>query len=189
MARGNIYNKPAIHDVSFDELLPFVNLQLGLHHIRTKLYSLPLKRLHALYESTLTSHFSDVGSPRHRLQGIILDISLKRLFKAVRVGELIETRNRPFSPIKALTPWMLVTFWIRSPSKIESIRTFNTRSRHAFPIAIPVLLITKSSITKQVCSNSTFKVSPRIPHLATALIHNFVRSMWPYSDRWSQYST
>ena len=48
------YNKPEIHDVSFDGLLPFVNLQLGLHHIRTKLYSLPLKRLHALYESTLT---------------------------------------------------------------------------------------------------------------------------------------
>ena len=90
------YNKPEIHDVSFDGLLPFVNLQLGLHHIRTKLYSLPLKRLHALYESTLTLHFADVGSPGHRLQGIILDISSNRLFKAVRVGEPTETRNRPF---------------------------------------------------------------------------------------------
>ena len=48
-----------------------------------------------------------------------------------------------------------------------------TRSHHAFPIAIPVLLLPKSSITKQVCSNSTFKVFPRISHLATALIHNF----------------
>ena len=74
------YNKPEIHDVSFDGLLPFVNLQLGLHHIRTRLYSLPLKRLHALYESTLTLHFADVGSPGHRLQGIILDISSNRLF-------------------------------------------------------------------------------------------------------------
>ena len=48
-------NKPEIHDVSFDGLLPFVNLQLSIHHtchIRTKLYSLPFKRLHALYEST-----------------------------------------------------------------------------------------------------------------------------------------
>ena len=77
------------------------------------------------------------------------------------------------SPIKALTLWMLATFWIRSPSKIKSLRTFNTRSHHAFPIAIPVLLLPKSSITKQVCSNSTFKVFPRISHLATALIHNF----------------
>ena len=31
------YNKPEIH-VSFDWLLPFMNLQLGLHHIRTNLY-------------------------------------------------------------------------------------------------------------------------------------------------------
>ena len=94
------YNKPEIHDVSFDGLLPFVNLQLGLHHIRTKLYSLPLKRLHALYESTLTLHFADVGSPGHPLQGIILDISSNRLFKAVRIGEPTETRNRPFLNVK-----------------------------------------------------------------------------------------
>ena len=171
------YNKPEIHDVSFDGLLPFVNLQLGLHHIRTKLYSLPLKRLHALNESTLILHFADVGSPGHRLQGIVLDISSNRLFKAVRVGEPTETRNRPFlnvkSPIKALTLWIIAAFWTRSPSKIESLRTFNTRSRHAFPIAILVLLLPKSSITKQVCSNSTFKVFHMIPHLATARIQNF----------------
>ena len=80
--------------------VPFVILQLGLHHIRTKVYSLPLKRLHALYESTLTLHFADVGSPRHRLQGIILDISSNRLFKAVRVGEPTETRNHPFLNVK-----------------------------------------------------------------------------------------
>ena len=40
--------------MNFDGLLPIVNLQLGLHHIRTRLYSLPLKMLHDLYESTLT---------------------------------------------------------------------------------------------------------------------------------------
>ena len=94
------YNKPDIHDVLFDGLLPFVNLQLGLHHIRTKLYSLSLKRLHALYESTLTLHFADVGSYGHRLQGIILDISSNRLFKAVRVGKPTETRTRTFLNVK-----------------------------------------------------------------------------------------
>ena len=52
------------------------------------------------YESTLTLHFADVGSPGHRLQGIILDISSNRLFKAVRVGEPTETRNRPFLNVK-----------------------------------------------------------------------------------------
>ena len=77
------------------------------------------------------------------------------------------------SPRKALTLWILATFWIRSPSKIKSLRTFNTRSRHAFRIAMPVLFLPKSSITMQVCSNSTFKVFLRTPNLTTALIHNF----------------
>ena len=41
-----------------------------------------------------------VRSPEHRLQGIILDISSNRLFKAVRVCGSIETKNRPFLKIK-----------------------------------------------------------------------------------------
>ena len=93
------YNKPEIHDVSFDGLLPFMNLQLGLHHIRTRLYSLPLKKLHELYESTLTLHFADVASAEHRLQGIILNISSNRLFKAVRVGEPSEAKSRKYRGI------------------------------------------------------------------------------------------
>ena len=94
------YNKPEIHNVSFDGFLPFVNLQLGLHHIRTRLYSLPLNMLHDLYESTLTLHFTDAASPEHRLQSIILDISSNRLFKAVSVCDNTETKNRPFLKIK-----------------------------------------------------------------------------------------
>ena len=72
------------------------------HHIRTRLYSLPLKILYmyVLYESTLTLHFTDVGSLEHRLQGIILDISSNRIFKAVGVCDSIETKNRPFLKIK-----------------------------------------------------------------------------------------
>ena len=85
--------KPEIRNVSFDGLLPFVSLQLGLHHIRTRLYSLPLNMLHDLYESTLILHFDDVASPEHRLQGIILDISSNRLFKAVRVCDYTETKK------------------------------------------------------------------------------------------------
>ena len=94
------YNKPDIHDVSFDALLPFVNQQLGLHHIRTKLYSLPLKKLHDLYESSVTLHFADVGSPQYRLQGIIMDISSNRLFKAVKSDTPVSSENRPFLKIK-----------------------------------------------------------------------------------------
>ena len=98
--RSRRYNKPEIHNVSFDGLLPFVNLQLGLHHIRTRLYSLSLQTLQVLYESTLTSHFTDVGSPGRRLQCIILDISSNRLFKIVRVCDSIVTKNWPFMKIK-----------------------------------------------------------------------------------------
>ena len=56
--------------------------------------------LHELYESTLTLHFANVASAEHRLQGIILDISSNRLFKAVRVGGPSETKNRPFLKVK-----------------------------------------------------------------------------------------
>ena len=94
------YNKSEIFDVSFDGLLFFVNLQLSLRHIHTKLYSLPLKRLHTLYESTLPLYFTDVGSPGHRLHGIILDISSNRISKALRVDEPTETRNHPFLNVK-----------------------------------------------------------------------------------------
>ena len=67
------------------------------------------------------------------------------------------------SPIKALTLWMLATFRIRIPPKIKSLHTFNIKRRNAFLIAIPVLLLPKSSIKKHVCSNSrsrSFSGSP-----------------------------
>ena len=63
-------------------------------------YFITFLTLHVLYESTLTLHVTDVGSPEHRLQGIILDISSNRLFKAIRVCDSIETKNRPFLKIK-----------------------------------------------------------------------------------------
>ena len=56
--------------------------------------------LHELYESTLTLHFTDVAYVEHRLQGIVLDISSNRLFKALREGEPTETKNRPFLKVK-----------------------------------------------------------------------------------------
>ena len=94
------YNKPEIHNVSFDDLLPFVNRQLGLHHIRTKLYSLPLKKLHELYESARSVVFTDAGSPEYRLNGIILDVSNNRLFKVVKTNEHSDPSNRPFLKVK-----------------------------------------------------------------------------------------
>ena len=164
------YNKPEIHNVSFD----------GLHHIRTRLYSLPLKTLHVLYESTLTLHFTDFGSPEHRLQGIILDISSNRLFKAVRICDSIETKNRPFLKIKfankgidALNLQAIYRYWIKNPSKVIFLHILNIRSRHAFLTAILVRLLPNFSTTKQVCSKSTSKVFLRILYLVPALALSF----------------
>ena len=82
-----------------------------------------------------------------------------RLFKAVRVGEPSETRYRPFLKVKfankgidALNLSNIATCGIRHLSKVKSLHIFNTRSRHAFLIAIPVRLLPKCSTTKQVCS-------------------------------------
>ena len=166
-----------IHIVSFYGLLPFVNLQLGLHHIRTRLYSLPLKTLYVLYESTLTLHFSDVRSPEHRLQGIILDISSNRLFKAVRVCDSIETKNRQFLKIKfankGIDALNLSNILSQNPSKVIFLHTLNIRSRHTFLIAIQVRLLPKCSTTKQVSSRSTSKVFLRIHYLVPVLALSF----------------
>ena len=57
-------NSYFLRSYHFDGFLPFVNLQLGLHHIRTRLYSLHLKILHDFYKSTLILHLTDVGEQR-----------------------------------------------------------------------------------------------------------------------------
>ena len=171
------YNKAEIHNVSFDGLLPFVNLQLGLHHIRTRLYSLPLKTIHVLYESTLTLHFTDVGSPEHRLQGIILDISSNRLFKAVMVCDSIKIKNLPFLKIKfankGIDALNLSNILNQTSVQINIPPYCEYKESHAFLIAIQVRLLPKFLTTKQVCSNSTSKVFLKIPYRARALAQSF----------------
>ena len=135
--------------------------------------SLPLKTLHVLYESTLNFHYTDVGSPEHRLQGNFLDISSNKLFKAVRVCDSIETKNRPFLKIKFANKGIDALNLIKNPPKVIFLHTLNIRSRHAFLKAIHVRLLPKFSTTKQVCSKSTSKVSLRIPHLIPALALSF----------------
>ena len=47
------YTSPKLHDVSINGLLSYVQKPLGMHHIRTKCYSLPLSKLHSLYTTCL----------------------------------------------------------------------------------------------------------------------------------------
>ena len=49
------YTSSNLHDVSIDGLLPFIQKPLRLHHIRTKLYSIPFTLLHSLYKTSLDS--------------------------------------------------------------------------------------------------------------------------------------
>ena len=70
------YNKPIIHDVSFDSLLPYVNTPLGPHHIRTKLYSVPLKILYDLHGKAKDSSYLNSSTPEYRLVHMIMDVAL-----------------------------------------------------------------------------------------------------------------
>ncbi|KAK3103876.1 hypothetical protein FSP39_022583 [Pinctada imbricata] len=94
------YNRPEIHSFSFDDLVPFLNEPLGLHYIRTKLYSVPLRKLHEIYDYTKDLAYTDTRSPEYRLQGVILDISTFRLFQAVRSDKSEEKTNRPFIKVR-----------------------------------------------------------------------------------------
>ena len=131
---------------------------------------------HDLYGSALTLHFADAASPEHRLQGIILDISSNRLFKAVRVCDYTETKSRPFLKMfanKGIDALNFSNILNQKSVQSNSPHTFKTRSRHAFPIAILAQLLPNFFITKAVCSKSTSIVFPRIPYLVPALAQSF----------------
>jgi hypothetical protein len=57
------YNEP----ISFDSVLPCMNTPLGSHHIRTKLYSVPLKVLNELHEKAKASSYFDSLTPEYTL--------------------------------------------------------------------------------------------------------------------------
>jgi hypothetical protein len=48
---------------------------LGMHHIRSKLFSLPLSKLHALYNSCLVNNVTNQNSNEYKLTAIVLDIA------------------------------------------------------------------------------------------------------------------
>ena len=92
------YTSPQLHDVSINGLLPFVQKPLGMHHIRTKLYSLPLTKLNSLYKTCLENPVTDSSSTLYKLVAVILDIGHHRLFKPVEARGN-EKENRSFLPL------------------------------------------------------------------------------------------
>jgi len=73
-----LYTSPQIHDISINGLLPSPCVQkpLEMHHIRTKLYSLPFSKLNSLFsiynlpKNSTTDHVSTL----YKLTAIILNI-------------------------------------------------------------------------------------------------------------------
>ena len=79
------YSSPMFHDVSLNDLLPFMQKPLGRHHIRSKLFSLPLSKLHAMYNTCLVSNVTNPNSNEYKLTAIVLDIAGHRFFKPVGI--------------------------------------------------------------------------------------------------------
>ena len=84
-SHGHRHYTPArLNEVSFDELLPLINEPLGLHHIRTKLYSIPLVSMNKLRDKCLNSTNFDQSSNEYKLNSIILDIANCRMLLPVK---------------------------------------------------------------------------------------------------------
>jgi hypothetical protein len=79
------YTSPIVHDVSLNDLLTFMQKPLVMHHIRSKLFSLPLLKLHALYNSCLVNNVTNPNSNEYKPTVIVLDIADHRLFKPVGI--------------------------------------------------------------------------------------------------------
>ena len=90
------YNRPNFHaDVAFYTLLPYIQQPLGLHHIRTKLYQLPVTKLRSLQKWLIQKHILP-NSPEYKLVAIILDVAKLRLYKPVQTVSPEETPTRDF---------------------------------------------------------------------------------------------
>ena len=53
------YTYPILHDVLINFHLQFMQNSYGMHHIRPKLFSLPLSKLYVLYNSFLENHVTN----------------------------------------------------------------------------------------------------------------------------------
>ena len=91
-------NSPNFHaDVAFDTLFPHVQQTLVLHHIRTKLYQLPVTKLQLRFfaEGGCTKKYVP-NSPEYKLVAIILDVAKLRLYRPVQTVSQEETTTCDF---------------------------------------------------------------------------------------------
>jgi hypothetical protein len=84
-------SKPRTLQDTFNDLLSNIQKPLGIHHIRTILFSLPVNYLKDLRDFGLDKGGVDPFSPKYRLSSIICDVASFRLFKPVRSEPLFRS--------------------------------------------------------------------------------------------------
>ena len=88
-------SKPRTLQDTFNDLLSNIQKPLGIHHIRTILFSLLVNYLKDLRDFGLDKGGVDPFSPKYKLSSIICDVASFRLFKPVR-SEPLHDNNRKF---------------------------------------------------------------------------------------------
>ena len=86
-------SKPRTLQDTFNDLLSNTQKPLGIHHIRTILFSLPVTYLKDLMNFGLDKECVDPFSPKYRLSSVICDVASFRLSKPVR-SEPLHDNNR-----------------------------------------------------------------------------------------------
>ena len=86
-------SKPRTLQDTFNDLLSNIQKPLGIHHIRTILFSLPVNYLNDLRDFGLDKGGADPCSPKYRLSSIICDVASVRLFNPVRSEPLHDNRK------------------------------------------------------------------------------------------------
>jgi predicted nucleic acid-binding Zn-ribbon protein len=88
-------SKPRTFQNAFNDLFSNIQKPLGIHHIRTILFSLPVNYLKDLRDFGLDKGGVDPFSPKYRLFSIIYDVASFRLFKPIR-SEPLHDNSRKF---------------------------------------------------------------------------------------------
>jgi hypothetical protein len=92
-------SKPITLQDTFNDLLFNIQKPLGIHHIRTILFSLPVNYLKDIRDFGLDKGGVDPFSLKYRLSSITCDVAFFRLFKPVR-SEPLHDNNRKFLHIQ-----------------------------------------------------------------------------------------
>ena len=82
-----------LYDVSIDDLMLFIQKPLGIHKIRTKLYSLPLSKLYSLYNLCLETPFTNRHSNQYKLTAYFPILQVTDFSNQFALGKMSRRKN------------------------------------------------------------------------------------------------